>query len=79
VPHPLVPAEPAEARKEDPTERVTETAAPPFVAPYPARTPHPADNKAESDWFDSSDFVSEREGAAEDADAASQRGKGPLS
>jgi peptide/nickel transport system ATP-binding protein len=74
APDPLVP------RTEDPTERVTETAAPPFVASYPPRTPHPADNKTESDWFDSSDFVSEREAAPEAGQPilSKERGKGPL-
>jgi len=66
--------------QEDSTERVTETAAPPFVAPYPPRTPHPADNQAESDWFDSSDLVSERDAALEAGQPMSkERGKGPLS
>jgi hypothetical protein len=45
---------------EDPTERVTETAAPPFVAPRA----QPADNLTEAEWFDSKDFESVREGAA---------------
>jgi len=57
--------EPATAVAEDLTERVTETAAPPFVAPYPPRTPHPADSQAEIEWFDSSDFESDRDGAGE--------------
>ena len=65
----------ARAVGEDPTERVTETAAPPFVAPYPPRTPYPADNQAESEWFDSSDFESDREGAAQSGAAG---GKEPL-
>jgi oligopeptide/dipeptide ABC transporter ATP-binding protein len=47
---------------EDSTERVTETAAPPFVAP---RTPHPADSQAEAEWFDSKEFESVREGPAD--------------
>ena len=65
---PAAPAEPAlalETPAEDPTERVTETAAPPYVAP---RTPHPADNQAEADWFDSKDFESVREGPADAGD-----------
>jgi hypothetical protein len=60
VPGPAAPVE-------DPTERVTETAAPPFVAP---RALLPADSQAEAEWFDSKDFESVREGPADGEDPA---------
>ncbi|HEU4579425.1 MAG TPA: ABC transporter ATP-binding protein [Polyangiaceae bacterium] len=68
---PAAPSEPAPpastAALEDPTERVTETAAPPFVAP---RAPGPADTQAEAEWFDSKDFESVREGPGGDEEPA---------
>jgi oligopeptide/dipeptide ABC transporter ATP-binding protein len=74
----LVPAPPSELVRaetvvaatpaaEDPTERVTETAAPPFVAP---RELQPADSQAEAEWFDSKDFESVREGPGEGKEPA---------
>jgi len=64
----LVPAPPSEPEPaEDPTERVTQTAAPPFVAP---RVPHPADDQAEAEWFDSKDFESVREGPGDGKEPA---------
>ncbi|MEO8178784.1 MAG: ABC transporter ATP-binding protein [Deltaproteobacteria bacterium] len=61
---------------EDPTERVTQTAAPPAVLSFgPASGPHPADNATEAEWFDSTDFQSDREGAA--ADGVSDKDRAP--
>ena len=47
------------AAAEDPTERITQTAAPPFVAP---RVQQATDSQTEAEWFDSKDFESVREG-----------------